>query len=245
LQGQTDLCKDSRRNGSYLRDPVLFPSLVQAPSVAYIPVKTAHARRLLFCTFFLCLAVLTGTGCGVLNRQPERAEAVTLLPGQRDAVFSPAHESVGAAVSEFFGVQPRPVQPLEFPHDIHIQNGLTCTQTCHASVTEGPEAGIPTAFTCLGCHSFIATEAPRIQQLTAMYNDGIDLEWQRVYGFPQSAHVRFNHAPHIRAEVECATCHGDIASQTVAQYTVDHTMGFCVNCHTENDAPIDCMTCHF
>lgn len=189
--------------------------------------------------------MLAAPGCGILDRQPERAETVTRLPGQRDAVFSPAHDSVGAAVGEFFGVRAEAVQPLEFPHDIHIQNGLTCTQACHASVTEGPQAGIPTAFTCLGCHSFIATEAPRIQQLTAMYNDGIDLEWQRVYGFAQSAHVRFNHAPHIRAEVECATCHGDIASQTVAQYTVDHTMGFCVNCHTENDASIDCLTCHF
>ena len=44
-----------------------------------------------------------------------------------------------------------------------------------------------------------------------MREKGIDLAWQRVYGFTREAHVRFNHAPHIRAKVECATCHGDIA----------------------------------
>lgn len=208
-------------------------------------MNTSSASRILLGALFVCFVFIAGTGCGVLDRQPERADAGTLLPGQRDAVFSPAHESFGAAVGDFFSVRPTVQQPLEFPHDVHIQNGLSCTQACHTSVTEGPQAGIPTAFTCLGCHSFIATEAPRIQKLTEMYNDGIDLEWQRVYGFTQAAHVRFNHAPHIRVEIECTTCHGDIASQTVAEYNVDHTMGFCVNCHTESDASIDCMTCHF
>ncbi len=48
------------------------------------------------------------------------------------------------------------------------------------------------------------------------YKKGIDLPWQRVYGFVPEVHVRFNHAPHIRANVDCATCHGPIASQTVA-----------------------------
>jgi len=191
----------------------------------------------------VCLAGLAG-GCSVLDRQPVRAETGALLPGQRDAVFTPAHETAGAAVAEFFDVRAEPVQPLEFPHNTHIENGLMCT-TCHTGVTQGPEAGIPTAFTCLGCHSFIATDAPRIQQLTENYNNGIDLQWQRVWGFAQSDHVKFNHAPHIRAEIDCSTCHGDIAAGTVAQRTVDHTMGFCVNCHLENEAPTDCLICHF
>ena len=75
--------------------------------------------------------------------------------------------------------------------------------------------------------------------------EGRDLAWQRVFDYPEEAHVKFNHAPHIRASVECATCHGDIAHQTVAQRNVDHNMGFCVNCHNENKASVDCLTCHF
>jgi hypothetical protein len=95
------------------------------------------------------------------------------------------------------------------------------------------------------CHAAIATDRPRIQQITKMNEMGIDLAWQRVWGFTHDDGVKFNHAPHIRAKVECATCHGNIAQQTVAQRTVEHTMGFCVNCHNERGASVDCLVCHF
>ena len=110
-----------------------------------------------------------------------------------------------------------------------------------------PHAGVvfETSDTCLACHNTIATDRPRIQQITAMRDAGQDFAWERVYGYPAQAHVRFNHAPHVRAEVECATCHGNIAGGTVAEHHVDLTMGFCVNCHTERQASIDCLTCHF
>ena len=87
------------------------------------------------------------------------------------------------------------------------------------------------------CHAAIATDKPLIKQITAMSEKGIDLDWQRVYGFTPAGARRFNHAPHIRANVDCATCHGDIAHQTVAQRNVDLNMGFCVNCHREKNAP--------
>ena len=95
------------------------------------------------------------------------------------------------------------------------------------------------------CHDAIAVDRPRIQQITAMRAKGIDLAWQRVYGYPAPSHVKFNHAPHIRAQVECTTCHGNIGEQTVAQRNVDLNMSFCVTCHTERKASIDCLTCHF
>ena len=109
----------------------------------------------------------------------------------------------------------------------------------------GPRAGLPSVRTCMICHTAIATDRPRIQQITKMQEQGLDLAWQRVFGYPEEAHVKFNHAPHIRAKVECATCHGNIAEQTVAQRNVTLTMGACVNCHTERNAPIGCLTCHF
>ena len=86
---------------------------------------------------------------------------------------------------------------------------------------------------------------PLIQQITAMQEKGIDLNWQRVYKFADTAHVKFNHAPHVRANVDCATCHGNIGGGTVAQVNVKLSMGFCVNCHNEKKAPVDCLTCHF
>ncbi len=123
---------------------------------------------------------------------------------------------------------------------------LKCTETCHESVVKGPNAGIPSVKTCMICHDSIATDRPLIMKITNdYYKKGVDLPWQRVYGFTPEVHVRFNHAPHIRASVDCATCHGPIASQTVAERNVDHTMGFCVNCHKARKASNDCLTCHF
>jgi hypothetical protein len=97
----------------------------------------------------------------------------------------------------------------------------------------------------MGCHRTIAANRPRIRQITEMQQSGRDFAWKRVFGYSPASHVRFNHAPHIRANVECSTCHGNIGAQRVAQRNVEMTMGFCVNCHRERKAPDDCLTCHF
>ena len=185
-----------------------------------------------------------GAACQALDTRAEPA-GVTALPGQATGVFNTERASLGAAVDDFFWNRPEPEQPIEFPHNTHIQQGLTCTEYCHESVTKGPVAGLPSVKTCMICHVAIATDKPRIQQITALSDKGMDLAWQRVYGFPAERHVRFNHAPHIRANVECTTCHGNVAGGTVATREVNHTMGFCVNCHNERKASVDCLTCHF
>jgi hypothetical protein len=45
--------------------------------------------------------------------------------------------------------------------------------------------------------------------------------------------------------VDCATCHGRIDQQTVAERNVDLKMGFCIDCHKSKQAPNECLTCHF
>ncbi len=175
---------------------------------------------------------------------PSDQSDVPRLPGQVSGVFTTARPTFAAALDDFLNRRPVYEQPLEFPHNIHVGNEIAC-EVCHEGVDKGPQAGIPSVRTCMICHEAIATDRPRIQQITAMRDKGLDLAWQRVYGFSNDDHVRFNHAPHIRAKVECATCHGNVGEQTIAQRNVEHTMGFCVNCHNERQASIDCMTCHF
>jgi len=162
-------------------------------------------------------------------------------------VFTPAHRTAAAAVRDFFLIRPAAEQPIPFPHKTHIEKAmLKCTETCHESVTKGPVAGIPSVKTCMICHDSIATDRPLIMKITNdYYKKGIDLPWQRVYGFTPEVHVRFNHAPHIRAQVDCTNCHGQVAQMTVAERKVDHSMGFCVDCHRERKASNDCLTCHF
>jgi len=203
------------------------------------------------CSFFTrvilvgILAFAGGVGCQLYERNVPLASTAPVLPGQSTAVFTTARPSFGTALSDFMNRRPDPVQPIEFPHNVHVGKQIACTEYCHESVTSGPVAGLPSVRTCMICHNAIATDRPRIKQITAMREKGIDLAWQRVYGYTAQAHVKFNHAPHIRAKVECSTCHGNIGQQTVAQRNVDLNMGFCVTCHRDNKAPTDCLTCHF
>lgn len=199
-------------------------------------------------TLAVCAAACAlATGCSWLDDRPAAAAPAAYSAGAQAAspLFTPARSSLATATNDYLGIRPRAQQPIEFPHKTHIEKGLTCTEACHESVTKGPVAGLPSVNTCLICHAAIATDRPLIQQITALQEKGLDLDWQRVYGYSPQAHVKFNHAPHIRAKVECSTCHGDIASQTVAQRNVDLHMGFCVNCHREKQAPNDCLTCHY
>ena len=192
------------------------------------------------------VALAGGVGCQVLERNLPPPATATLLPGQTADVFSTARPTMGAAVDDFFGRHPVVVeQPFDFPHDIHTGRKIGCTEYCHESVSEGPVAGLPSVRTCMSCHRTVATDRPRIQQLTQMHAQGRDFAWRRVFDYPAPSHVRFNHAPHIRSKVECSTCHGNIGAQGVAQRNVAMTMGFCVNCHTERKASNDCLTCHF
>ncbi len=177
--------------------------------------------------------------------QPGRSSARWSESLESPAVFTPAHRSVVDAIRDFLGVRQAVVQPIAFPHNVHIANRLGCTDYCHASVAVGPIAGLPSVKTCMICHGTIAIDRPEVQKAAAYRERGEDIAWQRVYGYSRSAHVRFNHAPHVRARVQCVACHGDVAKQTVATRSVDLTMGFCVSCHRQKDAPTDCLTCHF
>lgn len=160
------------------------------------------------------------------------------------SVFTPARTGLADAVGTHFGLRRDPVQPFAYSHRIHLENELVCTD-CHQGVESGPRAGIPGVTTCMTCHAVIATERPLIQTLAALQEQGRDLDWQRVYDYPREAHVRFEHAPHVRAKVDCSTCHGDMRQQDVARRVVDMDMAFCVNCHTEKKASNDCLTCHY
>jgi hypothetical protein len=160
-------------------------------------------------------------------------------------VFTPARASFGQAFREFLGSHPTDVaQPFPFSHQIHLSKGALCTD-CHTGVEQGPRAGLPSINTCMICHSQIAIDRPLIQQITDMQARGIDLNWNRVYNYFPESHVRFEHAPHIRARVECSTCHGNQVEQTVARRAVNMNMNFCVSCHQQRQASNDCLTCHY
>jgi len=201
-----------------------------------------------FWTTVVCAAVVVAfliAGGLTAGCRESFSDTKAASPNASPDVFTTAHETFGQAVNDFFWVKSKPQQPIEFPHNIHVGKEIKCTEYCHESVTKGPRAGLPSLNTCMICHAAIATDRPRIQTITAMSDKGQDIQWQRVYGYTQQAHVHFNHAPHIRAGVDCSTCHGDVGKGTVATRNVDLNMGFCVTCHRQKNAPNDCLTCHY
>ena len=142
-------------------------------------------------------------------------------------------------------VSARAEQPILFPHSIHVGKVHLKCLDCHISADTGDAATIPGVRKCMLCHAKVATDKPEIKKLAAFAASGREVPWQRVYGFPKTAAVKFRHAPHIRHDVPCATCHGDMPNALTAQALVKHNMGTCIACHRQNKASDDCATCHY
>ena len=135
-------------------------------------------------------------------------------------------------------------QPIAFPHNTHMKLGLACID-CHTGADIRATAGIPSVKTCMLCHAKLAKGKPEVQKVIGYADKKIEIPWVRVYSFSENAHVQFRHAPHYRAGISCATCHGDVAKGTVAERTVTHNMGTCLTCHRQRQASQDCATCHY
>lgn len=174
-------------------------------------------------------------------------------PGEARPLVRPAHA---------------PVQPILFNHVIHAGSFQIPCQYCHADARRGVFAGLPSVERCMGCHKIVgAQDNPEIQKIHGYWNRREAIPWVRVFTIPEFTY--FAHKPHIRAGVECQTCHGPI--ERMPRVGADRlgtwipndlvnlvrirpdarplTMGWCINCHRAENAkgkkaPLDCVTCH-
>jgi len=155
-----------------------------------------------------------------------------------------------------------PEQPIKFSHKVHVgENEMECSY-CHSQVTEGPHASVPGADTCMNCHAQVEGSTKfyknEIDKLQKAWREGRSIEWKRVHDLPD--HVQFSHQPHILEGVACSECHGQIPQASmpnpaneegprVDRIAVENrfNMGWCIECHRqpENNAPINCATCHY
>jgi len=183
---------------------------------------------------------------GAVSASPPAVQSSASTWTGSSQVFTPAHSSIGEAIRHFLALRDgSPEQPIPYSHQLHVgEVGLRCA-FCHDGVSVGPVAGIPGVETCMLCHSEVVRDRPAIEMLAEYYDQGLEPPWQRVYGWMEEAHVRFNHRPHFNAGVGCETCHGNVSLMDVAERAVDHTMGFCIACHEQEDASNECTSCHF
>ncbi len=137
-----------------------------------------------------------------------------------------------------------PTQPVPFSHEIHVGKlNLQCL-FCHESADKSFFAGVPSVQKCMDCHTAVKTETAGVQKLTEYWNKKEPVPWNRVYRVRISEHVYFSHKRHVSAGVACEQCHGQLAAMPEVRQVSSLKMGWCVSCHTENNAPTDCLICH-
>lgn len=138
----------------------------------------------------------------------------------------------------------KPEQPIAFSHKLHAGDRQIPCQYCHSSARRSITSGIPSLNTCMGCHRLVATDKPAIQKLTEHYKNNDPIKWVKVHDLPDF--VRFSHKIHVSgAKLECQECHGPVETMEVVEQHAPLQMGWCVECHRDRGAKLDCLTCHY
>jgi Cytochrome c7 and related cytochrome c len=139
-------------------------------------------------------------------------------------------------------ITPAKETTVAFDHAIHAGEYSIACLGCHVYADKSSSAGIPSARMCMGCHKFVAKDKPGVQALAALFEQGEAPRWQRVTRLPDF--IYFSHRMHVRKNVECRECHGDVKAMHVVEPAVKLNMGFCIDCHDKKEATVECTACH-
>jgi hypothetical protein len=151
-----------------------------------------------------------------------------------------AQEAGYRGIKEDLPIEAAP-QPVPFSHKLHMAAGTAC-KDCHENAAVKERAGLPAAEKCMLCHRAIATEKPEIAKLAEMHKQGRSPEWVRVYKVPDF--VFFNHSSHVKAGVECQSCHGPVETREVLAKEVSTSMTTCMDCHAGRKVSNECHLYH-
>jgi formate-dependent nitrite reductase cytochrome c552 subunit len=129
-----------------------------------------------------------------------------------------------------------PVQPVPFSHAVHAgQLGIDC-RYCHSTVEKSWFSNIPSASTCMNCHSLVLKDDPRLAIVRESVATGRPIPWVQVHITPD--YVYFNHSVHVTRGISCVECHGRIDQMDEVYHAKPLSMSFCLNCHRDPAAHI-------
>jgi len=134
-------------------------------------------------------------------------------------------------------------QPVPFSHYVHATTKQLSCFFCHPYAAKSANAGLPPVEKCMLCHKVIASNFEPIAKLRGYYDRKEPIQWARVTALPDFVH--FNHQSHIARGHDCSECHGDV--KDMDRVTLAHRidMNFCITCHRQNKASVDCFVCHY
>ena len=138
--------------------------------------------------------------------------------------FTPKYTRVGYS----------PIQPVPFPHSVHVEQlGMDC-RYCHSAVEKSWYSNVPAAQTCMNCHNQVLKDDPRLAPIRESAATGKPVEWVQIHKLPD--YVYFNHSVHVNRGISCVHCHGDIHKMDEVYHAKPLSMTFCLECH-RNPAP--------
>lgn len=124
-----------------------------------------------------------------------------------------------------------PVQPVPFSHAKHVgELGMDC-RYCHDGVEKSGHSNVPTAQTCMNCHSIVKKDSPQLAAVRESYEKGTPVPWVWIHTTPDFAY--FNHAAHVNRGVSCVECHGKVNEMDTVTHMQPLSMGFCMDCHKD------------
>jgi hypothetical protein len=131
-----------------------------------------------------------------------------------------------------------PIQPINFSHKLHAGDNKIACLYCHSSADKSKVAGVPSASTCMNCHTKVLPESPEIQKIANALAENRPIQWTKVYDLPDL--VSFNHSRHVTSGISCQSCHGPVETMERISQQNAFTMGDCVSCHrTHREVTLD------
>lgn len=130
-------------------------------------------------------------------------------------------------------------QPIEFSHKTHAGTNEIPCEFCHTYARRSINSGAPSMESCIGCHSVVGgtedDQKAEIKKVIKHWEDQNPIPWKKIHDLPDF--VYFSHKRHIQVGFDCTECHGEINQIDVITMTsmvTDLSMGWCMQCHTEN-----------
>ena len=125
----------------------------------------------------------------------------------------------------------QPIQPVAFPHSVHVtQLGLDC-RYCHNGVEKSWYSNIPAASVCMNCHNQVLKDDDRLAVVRESFASGKPIPWVQIHKLPD--YVYFNHSVHVNRGVSCVECHGQINQMDEVYHAKPLSMSFCLDCHRD------------
>src|SRR5262245_12067535 len=122
-----------------------------------------------------------------------------------------------------------PIQPVPFSHAQHVKEvGLDC-RYCHSNVDKSGHSNVPTAQTCMNCHSIIKANSPLLAPVRESYANNTPVPWVWIHQNPDFGF--FNPPLPGNRRVSWVQCHGKVNRMDTVVHSQAPSIAFLIEFH--------------